>query len=135
MKDWEKSFKSYAGSDVYSINRRADSGEIERKAVARGLVFFKVDLSNVATKEDFLRAIAEALKFPSYFGMNWDAFEECINDLEWFPAPGYVIVLDSAEAFARKAPGDFKMAGNIFKAAAKGWKARKKPFYVFLVNK
>jgi len=135
MKDWAKSFNSYRSSGLYSAGPGDDAAEIERKAVAQSLAFFKIDLSDVASKEDFLRAVAEALKFPSYFGMNWDAFEECINDLEWNPARGYVIVLGSVEEFAQKAPGDFKMAGNIFKDAAKRWKAQKKPFYVFLVNK
>ena len=135
MRDWAKSFKSYTGSGVYSIKRSDDLAEIEQKAVAQGLAFFKVDLSNVATKEGFLHTMAAALKFPSYFGMNWDAFEESINDLEWCPASGYVIILSSFEAFSQKSPDDFKTVDNIFKSAVKDWKARKKPFYVILANR
>ena len=135
MKDWSKLFKSYIGSDVYSIKRSRDLNEIEHIAVSQGLAFFKVDLSKVTTKEDFLSTISKALKFPSYFGMNWDAFEECLTDFEWCTAKGYVIILQAVEAFSRKVPDEFKTACHILKSAAEYWKSQKKPFYVFIVNK
>ena len=134
MKDWSKIFKSYRGSDVYSIKHGSDLSEIERVAVSQGLAFFKFDLSNVATKEDFLRSISKVLKFPSYFGMNWDAFEECLTDFEWCNTTGYVIILHAVEAFSQKVPDEFKTARSIFKSAVKYWKAQKKPFYMILVN-
>jgi RNAse (barnase) inhibitor barstar len=37
----------------------------------------------VTRKEDLLRCIAAKLKFPDYFGFNWDALDECLADLSW----------------------------------------------------
>ena len=34
-------------------------------------------------KADLLRALAKGLKFPDYFGWNWDALDECVRDLSW----------------------------------------------------
>ena len=31
------------------------------------------------------QALASSMKFPSYFGRNWNAFDECIRDLCWLP--------------------------------------------------
>ena len=44
-------------------------------------------------KHDVLRALARGLKFPDYFGWNWDALEECLRDLSWFTAPGGIVLL------------------------------------------
>jgi RNAse (barnase) inhibitor barstar len=40
---------------------------------------------------------AAALQFPYYFGENWNAFDECITDLEWMPADVYVLVITNAK--------------------------------------
>lgn len=44
-------------------------------------------------KQDLLQALATGLKFPSYFGFNWDALEECLCDLSWLDAEKGVVLL------------------------------------------
>src|SRR3954471_504838 len=39
----------------------------------------------IQTKSDLLRALAEQLHFPDYFGANWDALWDCLNDFSWLP--------------------------------------------------
>jgi hypothetical protein len=36
-------------------------------------------------KEKVLSVLSRALRFPRYFGWNWDALEECLGDLSWMP--------------------------------------------------
>jgi RNAse (barnase) inhibitor barstar len=47
----------------------------------------------LSRKQDLLRALATGLKFPDYFGYNWDALEECLNDLSWLGAMPRVVIL------------------------------------------
>ena len=43
---------------------------------------------------------AAALQFPYYFGENWNAFDECLADLEWLPGEAYVVLLANAAVVA-----------------------------------
>jgi hypothetical protein len=39
--------------------------------------------AGVRSKQKLLGILAERLRFSGYFGWNWDALEECLNDLCW----------------------------------------------------
>ena len=39
--------------------------------------------AQILNKYDLFTVFEDGLKFPDYFGRNWDAFEECIRDLSW----------------------------------------------------
>ena len=34
-----------------------------------------------------------AFSFPSYFGYNWAAFDECLNDLDWITFDGIILII------------------------------------------
>jgi hypothetical protein len=63
---------------------------------------FEVSGACVESKGDLLSALARAMEFPSYFGMNWDALDECLRDLSWRPAKGYILLLRDAEQLWRR---------------------------------
>ena len=50
--------------------------------------------SGITTKATLLKELARHLRFPDYFGMNWDALDECICDLSWLP-PGTILLRHS----------------------------------------
>lgn len=55
-------------------------------------------------KEKLLSVLAAKLRFPSYFGHNWDALEECLRDLSWLGQQPRVVILH--EAFPFSSAGD-----------------------------
>ena len=52
-----------------------------------GMYSFRATIpEGIKSKSVLLEALYDALRFPDYFGSNWDALDECICDLSWLPA-------------------------------------------------
>ena len=52
----------------------------------------RLDARRCPDKDDLLEALGEALSFPDYYGINWDALEECLFDLSWWAGPVIVLI-------------------------------------------
>lgn len=48
--------------------------------------------AGVGNPQSLFEELAESLRFPDYFGFNWNALEDCIRDLSWLP-PGPVVLM------------------------------------------
>src|SRR5437868_567642 len=57
---------------------------------------------HMPTVEHMFNEFAAALQFPYYFGENWAAFDECLADLAWLPATGYLITVFDSEYLLAK---------------------------------
>lgn len=79
-----------------------------------------VDLLGARDKHKFLTALAGALRFPDYFGHNWDALYDCLLDIE-HAGRGTLIVLQSASNFARAEPDEFSAAMGALADATDYW--------------
>lgn len=73
------------------------------------------------SREDFFIQFARALKFPTYFGANWNAVEECVRDLEWLPAEGYVIQIDRADELLTVNESDYPIFIDVMQKAGRDW--------------
>ena len=64
---------------------------------------------------------AAALQFPCYFGNNWNAFDECIADLEWLPGNGYLLMVVDGNSLLREEPDELAVFSRIMQSAAQEW--------------
>lgn len=53
------------------------------------IVFFDEDVDN---KREFLEVLYKKLQLPDYFGFNWDALEECMNDFHWITENNIILI-------------------------------------------
>ncbi|MGP0566243.1 MULTISPECIES: barstar family protein [unclassified Nitrospina] len=93
----------------------------------------KSDLSENSRDREFLAFVAEVMKFPDYFGKNWDALIDCMSDMAWWPAKGYVLVLHGAQKMWCIYP---LLIGNFVECwlfCAERWREREKPVPFHLV--
>lgn len=117
-------------SGVYVLAEGTSVADLEQFAHGKGLAFFLVDGKAAHSKQKFLNVCAHALGFPEYFGDNWDAFEECLTDLSWHDAAGYLVLLDNFESFFEQSPDDFHIALQILEDSAAFWSDNQKVFVV-----
>jgi RNAse (barnase) inhibitor barstar len=108
----------------------ADPDDIESAAKAAGLVVVRIDLARLASKTGLLGRAARALKFPEWFGKNWDALNDCLTDLSWLQGNGWVIIFENSKGFAERKPKLFQNAVEVFQAASDYWRRAGKPFWV-----
>ena len=68
-----------------------------------------------------LTECARALDFPDYFGHNWDALEECLIDLEWLPAKGYILFITDAGYVLPDDEEEYETFLEILRDAGEAW--------------
>jgi hypothetical protein len=118
---------------VYRTPERASTAIVAQQARLCGWRLFHLDGQQVASKEDLLQCCATVMRFPSYFGRNWDALEDSLRDLSWAPTQaGYLLLFDHAARFAHAAPADFAVALDIFRSAIEFWRPTPTPLAVVL---
>ena len=79
---------------------RAVRAEISAAGWYDGLVSGRAMTDRTAMFEQF----ADALRFPEWFGHNWDAFADCLRDLSWLTQPGVTILWQHYSMFAKSRP-------------------------------
>lgn len=79
-----------AEGDVYAIS------DVTRKIIYDlnwSIDLRKVHGDRMKSLDDVFNEFSTAYQFPEYFGCNWDAFNECINDLDWINANAFAMLL------------------------------------------
>ena len=71
-----------AQAGAYFVDAR-DTGAMAEAGAALDFEVARIDLAGCADKADALSRFAVALRFPEWFGGNWDALEDCLGDLSW----------------------------------------------------
>lgn len=101
-------------------------------AEQNGYIVFRVDLAKAENKSALLDAIRQAMRFPEWFGHNWDALMDCLADLGWAPAEGYVVILEHCDGIHGRAEAEFVQTLQVFEAAANEWRDQGVPLWCFV---
>nr|DAJ86493.1 MAG TPA: barstar [Caudoviricetes sp.] len=71
------SMKKQYSNRIHFISNENDIPEFSNIRI------FKIDCENIHTTNKLFETFSNILEFPAYFGQNWDAFNECLWDMEW----------------------------------------------------
>jgi len=94
----------------------------QTRVLAAGGLVRRLRGRRMRTTDGLFAEFARRLEFPAWFGHNWAALEDCLTDLEWLPAPGYLIVLDDAEhVLAEEDLPRTGLFGDLLTRVAEAW--------------
>lgn len=89
----------YDGIKIYAIPPSEAYTEFYEEA-SRGAYTSYIRGKRCRTETDFLIEVSSAFQFPYYYGENWPAFDECIQDLEWIHSSRFFVLFDDfSQAF------------------------------------
>jgi hypothetical protein len=88
---------------------------------AAGGKVISLDGARARTSDALFDHVAEAAKFPEYFGRNWPAFDECLADLEWLPATCYAVILENPERLLENEPLSRPVFARLVQGVAAEW--------------
>ena len=107
--------------------------EAMQTAVADAELEFRlVNLRDSEELDEVFESIAEGMRFPEYFGHNFDALYDCLTDLSWQETSATVIVLTGCDALHGSAPEAWETMISVFVSAAEFWRDEDVPFWVFI---
>jgi RNAse (barnase) inhibitor barstar len=109
-----------------------DLDRLARTAARDELRVCRTDLANCHDKDDLLRRLAASLQLLPSFGHNWDALGDCLRDLGWMPAWGYVLLFEHTDELRQVAEADFNILLGILDDAATFGSEHEKPWFAFL---
>ena len=116
---------------IWFLPANVDSRTVHSTAKKAGYTLFHIDGKSIERKEQFMNAVATALRLPKTFGLNWDALEECLSELEG-DGDGHMIFFDHIDGLLNAHPDQFETLVEILRDAVESWKEDGTPMVVLL---
>jgi hypothetical protein len=95
--------------------------EIQAAIIGRGLDLRVADAWMLRSLGDVFDRFQDIYEFPEYYGHNSAAFEECMADLSWIPAKGYVLVICHASSLLSSELEELTWLTNVFQDLCSEW--------------
>ncbi|MBL3582063.1 barstar family protein [Oleidesulfovibrio alaskensis] len=115
----------FTDSSVHFCSKQSDI----RDRYAESKVM-ETSFANVKSKLDLMIEIEKVMQFPDYFGRNWDALEECMQDMKWLPAKHYILIIHDAEDCWKNIPEVVYTLIEIWVDSALYWRKRETAFHL-----
>ena len=119
---------------MYWLHTRLEAPAVVARFERDGWATSVVDLEVGTDKAGMLEVFAHRLGFPGWVGRTWDALDDALGDLSWWPAGprGRLIVVRGAEPDRGAVEGDHQVLLDVLETAVAGWSASDSPLVVLL---
>lgn len=119
---------------VYRLGSDAMASLFLASYEAEGWTTAVVDLADVEGKPAVLEAFAVGLDFPAWVGRNWDALDDALRDLAWWPPGrrGRLILVKGIDRSTASTARDRDVVRDVLERAATSWRDNDAPLLVLL---
>lgn len=124
-------FDDASQAGVYRVDA-ADMSALAAAARDAGLLVRRIDLEGCRDKQTLLLRIATTLDLPGGRGGNWDALMDALRDLEWLPAPGYMLLFEAVGQLQSARPDELQTLLGLLQEASHWWAQAEVPFWAFV---
>ena len=108
-----------------------DCKPLKQATLALGYGWLQADFSKQREVAPALEKLGKDLRLPDWYGANYDALADCLSDLSWNAAPGYVLLITGADKLHGKDEAAFNTLNEVFAGVIGNWQEAKVPFWVF----
>ncbi len=102
-------------------NLAAAAGNELELLSSKGLLVFTTNGTEMGDLHGVFAEFGKKLRFPSYFGFNGAAFEDCLTDLEWLAFDGICVIVEHAEHVLAGKDDDLEWLCETLERICYGW--------------
>jgi hypothetical protein len=112
----------------FVLTKIFDFESIREAAEAIDFALFTVEAKGGKSELDLMDAFAKSMSFPSYFGRNWDALLDLMQDLSWIKAKGYVLLITGGDSLPSLPDGIFSSLVSVLESTVRNWRDERGEF-------
>lgn len=97
-----------------------------------GFYVAEIKAESLGSADQLFDALADAFRFPDYFGRNWDALNDCLGDLAWIDPAKVLLLIDGSGGIEFSEPLGHLI--EIWLSVAQEWSSEEVPFHLVIVG-
>ncbi|MBK9445762.1 MAG: barstar family protein [Betaproteobacteria bacterium] len=109
----------------------SDCKALKQAALAARFGWLQTDFGDSREIAAILKKIGKDLRLPDWYGANYDALADCLTDLSWNTAPGYVLLISGADEIHARDSAAFDTLNEVLAGVIENWQEANIPFWVF----
>lgn len=99
-----------------------------------GFNVYRIDLGQARDVASLHHILGRALHFPDWYGSDWDGLRDCLTDMSWNEADGYLLIFQRTEVLQAADQPAFDTLLDILKDTVTTWRSHGVSFWTLFIG-